>query len=234
APLVRRADTGRTARHDLSALDGDELPEQAVVLVINRVNFFHAEFADLFAPEIFAAAFTASGTSRARTTIAVAAAVGWTFRGTLGAFAGAGGTFSGCCSSFVSHGTPSFSFLKLRASSPVGLRTASDTPAAPSKLLCRNSSSFAARFRGSRRWWGLALRFAELLDLVQALLRLVNAHGQELDNGFRYAQAAFQFMHERTAAFHGKQNVNTIMKFANGVSEAALAHTFDLMHAASR
>ena len=64
--LVRRADTCQAPGHDLAAF-GDELAEHPVVLVIDVLDFFHAEFADFLAPEKFASAFTGwtagSGTS---------------------------------------------------------------------------------------------------------------------------------------------------------------------------
>jgi hypothetical protein len=63
AALVRRADPGQPAWDNLASLC-HKLPEQAHVFVIDVINFFHAEFADLFAPEKFAstAAFAAAWT----------------------------------------------------------------------------------------------------------------------------------------------------------------------------
>ena len=56
-PLMRSAHAGQPARHDLTALR-DELPEHAVVLVVDVLDLFHAELADLLAPEKLASAFT--------------------------------------------------------------------------------------------------------------------------------------------------------------------------------
>src|SRR5882762_5173934 len=55
-PLMRSAYAGQPARHDLTALS-DELPEHAVVLVVDVLDFFHAELADFLAPEKLASAF---------------------------------------------------------------------------------------------------------------------------------------------------------------------------------
>ena len=56
---MRSADPGQAPRDDLAALR-HELREQADVLVIDGLNFLHAELANLLAPEIFAPAFAAA------------------------------------------------------------------------------------------------------------------------------------------------------------------------------
>ena len=53
--LVRRAYARQPPRHDLAAL-GDELPEHAVILVIDVFNFLDAELANFLAPEKLASA----------------------------------------------------------------------------------------------------------------------------------------------------------------------------------
>src|SRR6266568_3691451 len=55
-PLMRSAYARQPARHDLAALS-DELPEHAVVLVVDVLDLFHAELADFLAPEKLASAF---------------------------------------------------------------------------------------------------------------------------------------------------------------------------------
>ena len=50
AALVRRADAGQTAWHDLAALS-NELRQQANVLVVDRVDLLDTEFADFLATE---------------------------------------------------------------------------------------------------------------------------------------------------------------------------------------
>jgi hypothetical protein len=76
ATLMRSADSGQPAWDNLAPLC-HKLPEQAHVFVIDVVNFFHAEFADLFAPEEFAstAAFAAAWTPIWARTIGPSAAV---------------------------------------------------------------------------------------------------------------------------------------------------------------
>src|SRR3981081_1718121 len=55
-PLMRSAYARQPARHDLTAL-GHELPQHAVILVIDVLDLFHAELADFLAPEKLASAF---------------------------------------------------------------------------------------------------------------------------------------------------------------------------------
>jgi hypothetical protein len=77
AALMRSAYSGQPARDNLAALC-HKLPEQAHVFVIDVVNFFHAEFADFFAPEEFAstaAAFATAGAAIWAWTIRPSAAV---------------------------------------------------------------------------------------------------------------------------------------------------------------
>ena len=58
-PLVRRANPGQAPRDDLAALR-HELGEQPDVLVVDGLNFLHAELANLLAAKIFASAFAAT------------------------------------------------------------------------------------------------------------------------------------------------------------------------------
>jgi len=58
AALVRRADAGQTAWHDLAALS-NELRQQANVLVVDRVDLLDTEFADFLAAEKFPSAGSA-------------------------------------------------------------------------------------------------------------------------------------------------------------------------------
>src|SRR5947209_5524282 len=74
--LVRCAYSSEPTRHDLPPLR-HKLPEQTHVLIVNVVDLFHAELADLFAPEKFpsAAALTSTGSTIWSRTIRPSAAV---------------------------------------------------------------------------------------------------------------------------------------------------------------
>src|SRR5690348_8083617 len=74
-PLVRRAYTGQPAGHDLAAFS-DKLREQAHVFVIDVINLFHAELANLLASEKFSPALTPS--RPAGTTVWTVGASRWT------------------------------------------------------------------------------------------------------------------------------------------------------------
>jgi hypothetical protein len=63
---MRSADPGQAARIDLPAL-GDELREQANVLIVNVLNPLDAEFANLLAAEILASAFAGAARATAGT-----------------------------------------------------------------------------------------------------------------------------------------------------------------------
>jgi hypothetical protein len=60
--LVRRAYSGQPAWNNLAPFC-HKLAQQANVFVIDVINFFHAEFADLFAPEKFASTAAALATA---------------------------------------------------------------------------------------------------------------------------------------------------------------------------
>src|ERR1700680_4408931 len=81
-PLMRSAYARQPTGHDLTALR-DELPEHAVVLVVDVLDLFHAELADFLAPEKLASAFArwTAGTrtapeSRPRTGTIMARSIG--------------------------------------------------------------------------------------------------------------------------------------------------------------
>src|SRR6267143_679929 len=65
---------------------------------------------------------------------------------------------------------------------------------------------------------------AELLDLIQTLLLLVNPHGEELDDWLGHPQAALQFVDHSPPAFDRQQNVNAIVKASHGVCQPTFAH----------
>jgi hypothetical protein len=75
---MRRTDARETTRNDLATLS-HKLAQQAYVLVVDVINLFHAELADLLAAEKLAAAFAAGSTG---TTIRTVRSIG-TSRGTL-------------------------------------------------------------------------------------------------------------------------------------------------------
>src|SRR6202022_569926 len=80
--------------------------------------------------------------------------------------------------------------------------------------------SFTSRGRSFHRRCGAAhflARLAQLLDLVQTLLLLVNPHGEELDDWLGHAQAALQFVDHSPPAFNRQQNVNAVVKSSHGV-----------------
>src|SRR5580692_9562265 len=60
--LMRRANAGQAPRHDSPALC-HELRQQTNVLVVNGLDLFDAELANLLAPEIFAATRAALATA---------------------------------------------------------------------------------------------------------------------------------------------------------------------------
>ena len=69
AALVRRADAGQTAWHDLAALS-NELRQQANVLVVDRVDLLDTEFANLLSAEkLPATGFPTASASRSTFTI---------------------------------------------------------------------------------------------------------------------------------------------------------------------
>src|SRR5450432_2334339 len=112
-------------------------------------------------------------------------------------------------------------------------RTAND----PGRLrcyFCRFSASFCSRGRNWRGWRGLAFGVADGLDLVQALLLLVDANRDELDHRFGDAQAALQFVNQPAGALHGKQHIDAIVKPADHVGQAALAHFLYALHVSAR
>ncbi len=83
--LVRGADAGETARHDLAAL-GYEALQQTDVAIRDRVDLLRAELADLLAAEELAAAGAAPRTTACGTRTTRAAGTGGrTAAGTLGA-----------------------------------------------------------------------------------------------------------------------------------------------------
>src|SRR5258708_18026020 len=86
--------------------------------------------------------------------------------------------------------------------------------------------SFTRRGRSLHRRRGahFLARLAELLDLVQTLLFLVNPHGEELDDGLGHAQAALQLVDHSPPAFDRQQNVNAIVKASHGVCQPTFAH----------
>src|SRR5450755_4386725 len=69
--LMRRAHAGQAPRHDFAAL-GDELPEHAVVLVVDVLDLLDAEFTNFLTPEKLAstAAFARRSARPASTTTA--------------------------------------------------------------------------------------------------------------------------------------------------------------------
>src|SRR5580704_17796809 len=84
--------------------------------------------------------------------------------------------------------------------------------------------SFSALCRGRRGRRRLLAGVANGLDLVEALLLFVDADADELDHGFGHAQAALEFVDQAAAAFDGEQDVDAIMKTANGVGQTAFPH----------
>src|ERR1700736_1793527 len=90
---------------------------------------------------------------------------------------------------------------------------------------CRFSAGFCDRGGG-----GLALRVADRLDLIQTLLLLIDAHGDEFDHRFGDTQAAFQSVNQPAATLHCQQHVNAVVKPADHVGQAALAHLLNALY----
>src|SRR5215475_9499811 len=65
--LMRRAHARQAARHDFAALC-HKLPEQSIVLVVDVLDLFDTELANLLAPEEFASAGATLAPGPARTT----------------------------------------------------------------------------------------------------------------------------------------------------------------------
>src|ERR1700728_582985 len=104
---MRRAYAGQTPRHDFAAL-GDELPEHAVILVIDVFNFLDAELANFLAPEKLT-----SATALPRRPTGAASATTAAEPGTISAGPVSARTrpFTGCrlfwCFRFFRHNSPS-------------------------------------------------------------------------------------------------------------------------------
>src|SRR5579862_4454286 len=102
-PLVRGAHSAQTARHDLAAFR-HKLREQAVVLIVNRINFLDAEFAHLLAAKILATAFTRPAGSASTTRSGSGRRCRWSGGRGCGSFRG---SLRRCLSlSFVCHVAP--------------------------------------------------------------------------------------------------------------------------------
>src|SRR4051812_43378179 len=76
----------------------------------------------------------------------------------------------------------------------------------------------------------LHARGAKGLDLVNALLRFINAHGDELDHRLGDAQAALQLVHHLARAFDRHQDVKPIHELADNVRQPALAHLVNRLY----
>src|SRR5580704_6115032 len=102
------------------------------------------------------------------------------------------------------------------------------------RLLRRSRGSFPSNLSRSHWRCRFALRVFDRLDLIQALLLLIYAHGEKLDHRLSHAQAAFQFMNQATTAFDSQQHVNAVVKLPDGVSQPPLAHALDTLHQPGR
>src|SRR5580658_5403357 len=102
------------------------------------------------------------------------------------------------------------------------------------RLLRRSRGSFPSNLSRGHRRCRLAFRVFDRLDLIQALLLLINAHGEKLDHRLGNAQPALQFMNQATTAFDSQQHVNTVVKLPDGVSQPPLAHALDTLHQPGR
>src|SRR5580658_5072763 len=165
-PLVRGADTGYAARDDLAALRHEGV-QQLDVLVIDVVDLFHAKPANFLAAEI---RFLLRGYG----------------------LVAAGGALSGAAGSSFEfwHGI-SLRLLRPRWGRLIGQAGHGRRAGAFAHHLLR----YRGRRRG-RRGNGLAMRplVALLFALFEALQRLVDAHGQKLDDQVRDAQTALELL----------------------------------------
>src|SRR4029077_9555414 len=98
----------------------------------------------------------------------------------------------------------------------------------------RGLATLGRRCCGRRRCGNLLACIANRFDLVEALLFLVNAHADELEHRFGHAQPALEFVNQAARSLNCEQDVHSIVKAANGVSEPPLAHLLDVLHGPPR
>src|SRR5579863_8657100 len=105
-------------------------------------------------------------------------------------------------------------------------------PTTNDRFLRRYRRRFSSRLCSHRRRGRghLLLRVLDSLDLVEALLLLINAHAEELDHRLGHTQAALQFVHQSAAAFKREQNEKTVVEPADDICQPPLAHFFDTLH----
>src|SRR5215472_14537588 len=89
---------------------------------------------------------------------------------------------------------------------------------------------FGAELRQSA---ALDVSVAVLLDLGDALLFLVGAHGDELDHLLGDAEAALNLVDERRGRLDDEEDVEAVVELADGVGEPATAHLLGLLHGAA-
>ena len=101
----------------------------------------------------------------------------------------------------------------------------------PSPIICcATEGCGAAGARG-----GLAMRplIALLLALLQALQRLVDAHGQKLDHQVRDAQTALELLHRFGSGAELEQHVGALAVPVHSVGQLALAPFLHFVHRAA-
>src|SRR5574341_2698633 len=98
----------------------------------------------------------------------------------------------------------------------------------------RRGQGYGRWRRFGRSGRGLADRalFPFLLEFVQPLQLLVDAHGEKLDDSVTDAQPPLQLLHRVGRFFGGElqQDVVTLAVFSHPVSQPALAPLVDLVH----
>src|SRR5262249_11175024 len=97
-----------------------------------------------------------------------------------------------------------------------------EPPATKDGFLRAYRIGFSSSFCGRER--GLAARLPNLFDLLQPLVFLVGAHGQELNDRLTHTQATLELVDQRASTFDDQQDVNTFVKSADGVSQPPLSH----------
>src|SRR5581483_7411755 len=86
---------------------------------------------------------------------------------------------------------------------------------------------------GLRLRAALHVSVAVLLDLGDALLFLIGAHGDELDHLLGDAEAALNLVDERSRRLDNEKNVEAVVELADGVGQPAAAHLLGLLDGAS-
>src|SRR5215472_16898100 len=233
AALVRRANTGNAARHNLAPLR-DEGRQQFNVLVVDVIDFFDAEFANLLAPEILLAAnggrlVSARGALRSRNgpstlLLFCHGEVSLFFRGATSRGSGCRGR----------RGRSSRSRRLTRGR----MRGRGGHSRQPGRSV--GGAISATQHLLSQRWLrSLRLRtamcalLAFLLPLIDSLQCFIDANRDELDDRILHAQAAFDFLYAGRVRRELHQDVIAFLMLFHTIRQTAFAPFFDFVDRAA-